>query len=405
MENMIEMGTPFMLKRLFSVLLTLFLLIQVLPVLAADDGADPLEYADLSSLINVVMNYAKTQEPIHVPENESDITEDGYAFQYTFGTLYMNHPTMDEDAALLSFVINSEITACHDTYIGQPVRDLLDSFYTENEQLSGDYEHAVLYVFDNLPEYATWAWVSRDGQRITSVQYSVHDQLEDGSYSDIGLMYNIESDTVDRIRLYGASTGISLEDVQATLALVERSARDRSYSAVETSYDGLTLTPFGESDLVFSGIDFLHTTPEQAEKLLGKPIEDTTMEDSDGTQMRRMDFGVCEIFFRYSADRRNVSIASVTISSDTFEGPRSLRLGDDFSSVLTRFRFGEGEFADNREVLYGDLSSGNYGLSEYGDDASAVLRYHTVAQDGTQVLLMGVFDEMKLSELLILRDN
>ncbi len=402
---MIEMGIPFMCKRLISVLLTLGLLLQILPAMAADDGADPLVYSELSSLIDVVLNYAKTQEPILVPENEADITEDGYAFQYTFGTLYMNHPQMDEDAALLSFVINSEITACHDTYIGEPVKDLLASFYSENEKLSGDYEHAVLYVFDSLPEYAAWAWVSRDGQRITSVQYSVHDQLEDGSYSDIGLMYNIESDTVDRIRLYGASASISLADVQATLALVERSARDRSYSAVASSYDGLTLTPFGESDLVFSGIDFLHTTPEEAVRLLGEPIEDTTMDDSDGSRMRRMDFGVCEIFFRTASNSTQPVIASVTVSSDTFEGPRSLRIGDDFSSVLTRFRFGEGEYADNREVLYGDLNSGNYGLSEYGDDASAVLRYHTVAQDGTPVLLMGVFHEMKLSELLILRDN
>ena len=178
---MIEMGIPFMCKRLISVLLTLGLLLQILPAMAADDGADPLVYSELSSLIDVVLNYAKTQEPILVPENEADITEDGYAFQYTFGTLYMNHPQMDEDAALLSFVINSEITACHDTYIGEPVKDLLASFYSENEILSGDYEHAVLYVFDSLPEYAAWAWVSRDGQRITSVQYSVLDKLEDGS--------------------------------------------------------------------------------------------------------------------------------------------------------------------------------------------------------------------------------
>lgn len=394
-----------MCKRLFSILLSLCLLTWTVPVLAADDGADPLLFSDLSSLIDVVLAYAKTQEPILTPKDETDITEDGYAFQYNFGTLYMNHPRMDADASLLSFVINSEITASHDTYIGQPVSDLLASFYSENDQLMGDYEHAVLYVFDNLPDSASWAWVSRDGQRISNVQYSVHTRLEDGSYSDIGLLYNIESGTVDRIRLYGATNSISLENVMATLDLVEESAHEDYYSAVPSSYDGLTLLPFDEHDLVFSGIDFLHTTPDEAIRLFGEPIEDNTMEDSDGTSVRMMDFGTCEIFFRYDASRTKVQIASVTISSDAIEGPRSVRIGDEFSSVLCRFRFGEGEYADNRELLYGREGSDSYGLSEYGEDASAVLRYVTTTRYGTKVLMMGIFEQMQLEELLILRDN
>lgn len=394
-----------MFKRLFSVLLTLCLLAWAIPGMAADDGADPLQYTDLIRLIDVVMSYASTQDPIVVPKDEADITEDGYAFQYNFGTLYMNHPQMDADAALLSFVINSEITASHDTYIGQPVSDLLSSFYTENEQLSGDYEHAVLYVFDNLPDSASWAWVSRDGQHISNVQYSVHTRLEDGTYSDIGLLYNIESDTVDRIRLYGVSNSISLQNVQATLALVKESARANHYAAVVSSYDGLTLTPFGESDLTFSGIDFLRTTPDDAIRLLGEAIEDNSMKDSDDTYVRMMDFGVCEIFFRYDSDRKNPHIDSVTISSDAIEGPRSVRIGDAFSSVLCRFRFGEGEYADNRELLYGSEDGPSYGLSEYGDDASAVLRYYTTTSNGTKVLMMGIFEQMELKEMLILRDN
>ncbi|MBQ6527577.1 MAG: hypothetical protein IJI38_03535 [Clostridia bacterium] len=392
-------------KSFFSLLMILAVLFIFSSALAADDGADPLTYSELSTLTEIVLDYAHSQEPILVPENEADITDDGYAFQYTFGTLYMNHPTMDEDAQLLSFVLSGELTACHDTYVGEPVSSLLAAYYTENEQLAGDYNHAVLYLFDNLPESASWAWVSRDGQRITSVQYSVHTLLEDGTYSDSGLLYNIESDTVDRIRLYGASSRISLSDVQNTLHLVAQSAAVRSYAAVPSSYDGNALTPFSESDLVFSGIDFLRTTPEDAVRLLGPAIEDSSMEDSDGTHVRMMDFGSCEIFFRYDASREHVQISSVTIGTDGLEGPRSIRVGDSFSSVLCRFRFGEGEYENGREVLYGNPDSGDYGLSEYDDNASATLRYRVTAQDGSHVLMMGMFEQMQLTELLIIRED
>ena len=98
-------------KSFFSLLMILAVLFIFSSALAADDGADPLTYSELSTLTEIVLDYAHSQEPILVPENEADITDDGYAFQYTFGTLYMNHPTMDEDAQLLSFVLSGVLTA------------------------------------------------------------------------------------------------------------------------------------------------------------------------------------------------------------------------------------------------------------------------------------------------------
>ena len=408
MHRKLGNGDTIMFKHLFCTIMALCLMtcaLHVLPALAADDGADPLQYAELMSLTEQILTLASSQEPIQAPSGVQDLTEDGYAFVYDFGTLYWSHPVVDDEAMLLSFTISGEVMACRDTFVGEPLSDLLHAYYCENDALSGDYDHAVLYLSDNLPQSAAWAWVSRDGQRVSSVQYSIHALQEDGQYSDIGLLYSIESGTVDVIRLYGLLNRLSLQDVQATLQLVSQSARSQSYSAVASSYDGLTLTPFSEDDLIFSGIDFLHMTPEDAVSRFGPAIEDASMEDSDGTFVRMMDFGACEIFFRYDTQHEQVHIASVTISQDGLEGPRAVRFGDSFSSVLCRFRFGEGEYEDGMERLYGSLESGEYGLAEYGDDASGILRYYTVTSDGVPVRMMAIFQQMELTELLILRDD
>ena len=78
-----------------------------------------------------------------------------------------------------------------------------------------------------------------------------------------------------------------------------------------------------------------------------------------------------------------------------------MRIGDVFSSVLTRFRYGEGEYADLQELLYTDAQGDNYGLAEYGADASALLHYTLKTADGRSVVLYLHFEYMELTEILL----
>ncbi len=371
--------------------------------IAEDDTVPPLSLEDIADITAKIVTLAKTQEPIIKPSSEEDLTEDGYAFVYDFGTLYLNHPSMDEGSTLLQFVIQSEdVTASRNTCVGQTLQDLLASYTSENPLLRGDYNHAVLYLYNELPQQASWAWLARDGQRIQSVQYTLHARMSDGQYSDLGILYTLSSGLVDSIRVFGLTNRVSQSDVMSTLDLVAQSQKSTAYSQVTTSFDGLTLTPFSEADLTFSGIDFLHTSPEELNQHFGEPIEDTQMQDSDGSYVRMVDYGPCEIFYHYDASMENPSILSLTVGTDGFEGPRAIRVGDTFASVLSRFRFGEGEYDGEHEVLYGTPADGNYAFCEYGQDASAVLRYFTKTQDGNVIELMAIFEDMILTEFLVI---
>ena len=87
------------------------------------------------------------------------------------------------------------------------------------------------------------------------------------------------------------------------------------------------------------------------------------------------------------------------------EGPRCVRLGARLSSVLNRFRNGEGEFDGvSREALYGTEGTGPWGVAEYGTDASCTLRYGFPTEGDQQVVLHLYFQQMYLSEIMLYID-
>ena len=79
-----------------------------------------------------------------------------------------------------------------------------------------------------------------------------------------------------------------------------------------------------------------------------------------------------------------------------------MRVGDTLTSVLTRFRHGEGSYdeAMGRETLYGTVGSAPYGVAEYGGDASAMLMY-VLACNSKTVCLHMTFEQMLLTEITL----
>lgn len=393
-----------MLKRLLCLLAAMMMLCPALPALAEDGGESALDWEELIQWAESYKARAMAAQPMNDPTEAAAYSEDGYAFIYDFATLYMDRPEMTEESVLKNLVITTaDEEGPRGTCIDMLSGDVLAQYYNENESLEGDRGFATLYVSDTMPSGALWAWVQRDGQRIMTIQYAVHEQLSSGGdgYTDAGLVYTIQDNLVAAIRAYGLDSRVEEEDVQNNLNAVEDVMEKTDYAQAPVSYIGTDLTAFGEEDLTFAGINFLTVTPEEAVAVLGECREDSWMEDDTGEFLRTMEFADCEITFVYDSSKANPRADMITIDMAGMEGPRYVRVGDTFSSVLTRFRYGEGTYEGLTEVLYGQENQAPCGVAEYGEDASATLRYLTRVSDGREVMMYMGFEMMSLKEILI----
>ena len=389
-----------MLKKMLCLLLAV-LLCPVM-ALAEDFSAGTLSCRELTDWAESYIARALTSQPMNDPADS--LTADGYEFVYTFATLYADTPIMSADTVVNAVVLNdSDEFGPRNVCVGDAMSVVLGAYYTENELLAGSEEAAVLYTLDLLPESAQWAQVNRDGQRVHTIQYAVHEQMATGGdgYSDMGVIYTMLENRVSAVRVYGLDRRISLNAVNDLMYTVMTAALEESYVQVPFSYDGTELNAFAEADLTFSGMNFLSLTPEAAVAALGEPMADTWMDNGDAGYIRIQTFGECEITYLFNRERTQGSVYMLVITADGLEGPRGVRIGDTFSSVYNRFRNGEGEYQeDNTEVLYGEETA-SFGKAEYGYDASALLRYGFMLENGKQVLMQLDFSIMELAEIMI----
>ena len=390
-------------KRLICLAIMLVMMLFALPSLAEDNGAGALTWEELETWAASYKARALESQPLNDPTEEAAFSEDGYAFIYEFAMLYMDRPEMTEDAVIRSIVVTDpEEVAPRGTRVDYLASEVLNAYYNENPELDGDSSFAALYLADTMPDEALWGWVQRDGQRLMTIQYAVHEQLATGGegYTDAGLIYTIQDNLVAAIRAYGLDARVSENDVRDTLAEVQQVATTTGYAQVPTSYVGTDLEAFNRDDLIFAGVDFLALTPEEAEDVFGAAREDHWMDD-EGAYLRTMEFASCSMTFMYDAKKQNPVLEVMTIDMDGMEGPRAVRIGDTFSSVLCRFRYGEGEFDGFTEALYGQMDAAPYGMAEYGDDASATLYYAMKADNGRTIQLYMPFEQMFLSEITL----
>ena len=397
-----------MMKKCVALFLALMMALSLTTAVAESD-ADALDYDELMDWAEGFKTRALAAgAPLNDPTEEAAYTEDGYAFVYDFATLYMDRPEMTADSVLQAVVVYSpEEQGPRGTGVDQLSSEVLNAFYNENNDLQGDSSFAALYVSDTMPAGALWGWVQRDGQRIETIQYAVHEQLSSGGdgYTDCGLVYTLSDNLVAAIRAYGLNETISADEVRSNLDAVQEVSEKTEYAQVPMSINGSELEMFDRDDLIFSGLDFLSLTPEEAEARLGAAQEDDWMED-EGAYLRSMEFASCTMIFSYDAQKQNPTLEMLSIDMDGLEGPRCVRIGDTLSSVISRFRNGEGDYDGvSREALYGDGENAPYGLAEYGDDATAGLWYAAKLEDGRTVVLSMSFEQMYLSDITLYVDN
>ena len=385
-------------------LLCLVLCVLLCPVMAlAEETASLLTWAELNTWAEGYLTRALAEEPLNTPAES--FTADGYEYIYNFATLYADTPVLSADSVVRAVVVTaSEERGLRGVNVGASMAAVLGAFYNENPDLLGSETAAVLYAVDRLPEAAQWAQVYRDGQRVQTIQYALHEQLASGGegYTDAGVIFTMAENRVSAVRVYGLDSRIAQEEVNDVLYNAQLNALTADYAQVPTSNKGAELTAFREEDLLFSGLDFLTLDAEAAVAALGEPLADTWLENDNAGYIRVMTFPACEVTFLYDAQKENCRVDMLLITADGLEGPRAVRCGDTFSSVYSRFRSGEGEYqADGTELLYGVLGEGDFGYATYGNDASAVVRYSFVAADGRRVTLHLTFTIMELTEIML----
>lgn len=389
------------LMKMLSLLTALLLAVLPICALAEESEADTLLLSEVTEWAERYKERALSCEPLNDPK--ASLTEDGYAFIYDFATLYADKAVMKEDTVISAVVVTSpEEEGPRGVKVDDTLTVATAAFYNENDLLLGSRDSALLYLIDLLPESLQWAEIQRDGQRVQTIQYAVHDQQSTGGdgYTDAGLILTMQDGTVSAIRVYGLDSRISFDEVYEVRSRMRAAAMADDYQQVPFSYDGASLAKFSGEDLVFSGMEFTTLTPEYAAMILGEPLSDSWVQDGE-TTIRTMTFADCELTFLEGADGK-AEIYMFLLTSGGVEGPRAVRVGDTFSEVFNRFRNGEGAFDGvSREVLYGSEESGEFGMAEYGSDASVNLRYGLVLEEGERVVLHMTFTEMVLSEVML----
>lgn len=392
-----------MFKRMLCLLLVLALL-PIIPAVAEESNADILMLEELRQWVNDYKIRALAAQPLNDPTAEESDTEDGYMFVYDFATLYMDRPEMTADSVVRELAIySSDEAGLRGVRVDDSVDKVLAAYYTENPDLVGNSDQALLYAVDLMPEGAYVGTVLRNGQRIEVLDYSVYEQppTDGDGYTDAGILYTMENGNVTAIRAYGLGVLVPAENVAAAMDSARVLGAETSYSRVETSLVGAELEIFNSEDMIFSGVDFPTLTPEDAIAAFGEPLDDVWLDD-EGGYMRAMQFESCEVIFLYDGAQQNGRVKNMTISADGLEGPRSLRVGDTLASVLNRFRNGEGEYEASQETLYGDLDSDTFGLLEYGTGASAVIEYAALSEDGVSVHMYLSFENYYLSDIFLM---
>ena len=367
---------------------------------AAAEEPKPLTAAELDTHMEGVRIQAMAAEPLNDPADEEARSEDGTLFRYEIARIYATGTALTEDTALNTVVYeDSEGPVFRGLGIDSMLEELLAAFPNENPELAGTRDEALLFLKDTEEGGFVYGRILRDGQRIAAAEYG--EVLPAGDdFHCAAVTFSMQEGLVSSIRVDGLNPESGRMDApyanEFLTELKELAARD-DYRAVKTSRVGTDLTAFDESDLVFGGIDYTALKPDT----LPGATEQELLDNDDGTWLLCCNGEGYEAVFTCEADGGNAKILSFAIRDDQLEGPRGVRLGDQFSEDFCRFRSGENEMGeDMTEVLYGILDAAPYGFASYDPD-DMNLRYAATLQDGTDVELLLRYEDNYLTEILI----
>ncbi len=382
-------------KRL-SALLTALLIACLLPVVSAEEGAEPVTAAELEQFAKSVQARATAEEPLNDPSSEDAASEDGIAFVYDFATLFADRAEMTEDTLVYAVIVNEGDTL-RNVEPDWPVANLLAAHACDNATLDGSREGALLYLRGDTATGYQYGLALRDGQRVQAVEYG--EALPGtGGWRCVSVLYTVQSDMVSSIRVEGLNATVDAGEAQARFEELSELGRQSGYTRVPTSRNGLELTVFSAEDLRFGGLYYPDLQPDS----FGGEPEDVIMENEDGSWLRVVEGSGFNAVFSCDSKGQHATILSYTILSPDLEGPRGVRLGDQFHEDFSRFRNGENETDGVTELLYGTEGTAPWGLANYAEiDGGMSLHYVTALPDGSSAELILRYLQNELTEIIL----
>ncbi|MEG2206535.1 MAG: hypothetical protein RSB91_03615 [Clostridia bacterium] len=403
------------LRRQALLLLFALVALLLLPALAFADDAGVLSENELNRWVTQVLHDSAEEQPLNAPVGEEALTEDGYAFLYSFATLYYDKPVLDKQSVLCAIAVTDEAYASpRDVKLGSDANLLLDSYGWQNPSFMGDGTFASFYRLNELPRAAYWSWAQHEGDTLQTVQCAIHVTNGADRYTDAGMFYTVENNKITGIRAYGLNALTDRATVEKNLASV------RSVEAAGSGDElDVPLTPakaavgyavkgeqpqFGQADLQFDGIDFLALTENGAKLKFGSALSEERVQDDTGAQLLTTKRDGLSLSYTQNGDA-SMRMDAMSITKDILAGPRGVRIGAALSDVLAAFASdGEGRVNGSTAVLYGDGITAPTGFMERADERTVELQYLcSVTQRGeTRVATLRMtFTDERLNEMLI----
>ena len=396
------------LKRILAVLTAGLLTLTMAAAMAQPvENSGALTLNQLESWSRTLVAQAAQQQPLNAPVGEESLTQDGYAFLYDAFTLYFEKPSVDSRLMAVSLT-ETGVTDPRQIAVGDDQSALLNTYGWQNPGLIGDGTFAALYLENELPADARWAWAIYTDDSIQSVQCGIHSALGDAQYTDMGIRYQLSEGRVELIQVYGlGSAGIAASDVLANLQTVSQLMGQLSGDdhTADGRWQANDAAPFQAEDLSFAGMSFLTLHDRDVTALYGEPLSTDVVPDADNllyltTQREGLSIGYLE-----SPDGTMVQAQSVTITTPMLEGPRGLRVGMPLEEALSLLHCdGSGQVLGSANLLYGDGLAAPYGLEESDGMGGTVLRYLCEAEGPNGLLtvtLYVTFQEDLLSEIYL----
>lgn len=379
-------------KRMLLVLMALALF--MLPATAEpEEAVGPLTLEELNAFTERLLVRGLADQ---LPVAQSD---EGFVAAGSGYTLYLESSDLSLDSVPADVSITLEAVEQEDfedqrgITVLTPLDVLYAAYPNDNPAVYGTPEGAVLYLMGELPGTVAMGLVTRDGQDVTLVEHSLLTPAEEG-YMYAGMQYSIDRGLVVGIHYFGGSEIKSAEYVRESLAAAKALRNAHDYFA----YDTIDPLPLQSEDLSFGTLDFLDLKPEGMTALLGAADYDQRMEDSDGDELRVMQWDGVEAVFLYKATGEFARAERIDVSLPGMEGPRGLRIGTELNPAISRFEHGD-EFSSPTQILYGDGENAPYGRMET-QGGEAQLNY-ALEQDGETIMLTLMFIDGELVNMSI----
>lgn len=380
-------------KKCFGVLLALLAVVLVCAQ-AEDLSPEALTVAELNSFTHSLVERALEDGLQPLREDGGFVARgDGYTLLFPSGDLSAD--TALSGAFLVPGMDGRPVESLREIPVGESVDVLLSAFPNDNPSLVGTVDNAVLYMRGELPLPVSVGLVTREGQDLRLVEYSVTYAADQG-FLQSGIQYTLDNGRITAIRYFGSSETVSSEEVSKALGELSVLQEETVYFAYDTDHPG----PLEREDLTLLFLDFLDLSPEAAATSLGPPVHEERIEDSTGEIILIQQWEAVEIAFTFDAEGGFLLADRFTVSAAGVEGPRGIRIGNSLSMVLMRFEHGEGALPQESAVLYGDPDgqTAPFGLLTVGDGA-ALLHYAVKTEEETQVVLICSFIDDMLVEM------